>query len=394
MEVNQQRKENTVNHVISTGRIPIKVWADYVEHGASEQARRLSNLPFAFKHISLMPDVHVGYGMPIGGVMATRGAVCPNAVGVDISCGVAAVKTSLTEIDREALKKLLSLMRRDIPIGRNWHTEPQRLPYIEMDDCPVVREQYGRAKLQLGTLGGGNHHEQISMGSDGYVWIMVHSGSRNLGKQVADHYNAVARDLNKTFHSSVPDSWQLAFLPKGTDEFDAYMAEMNYCVEFAYYSRRQMLEIIKGHLYDMTNCGFEATIDISHNYAAMEHHFGKNVLVHRKGATRAYKNEPCIILGSQGTSSYIVRGKGESQSFKSCSHGAGRTMGRRAAKESLDLAAEVKFLEDQGILHSIRGKEQLDEATSAYKDIDVVMANQEDLVEIVVELSPLAVVKG
>lgn len=390
-----------MNHVISGHRVPIKLWLDDVEDSAMEQARNLANLPFAFKHVALMPDCHAGYGMPIGGVLATEGVIIPNAVGVDIACGMCAVKTSLTGIDRDVLKGILGDIRNMIPVGFNHQETPQEgMPpmsdwHIYMGfDGSVVGVEYDKAKFQLGTLGGGNHFIEIQRGSDGHIWIMVHSGSRNLGFQVAKHYNDLARELNQNWFSSVPDKWQLAFLPFDSEEGQAYFNEMNYCVEFAYANRQHMLNVIKQAFDVYADVSFDEPINIAHNYAAMENHFGKNVLVHRKGATRARKGELGIIPGSQGTASYIVRGLGNAQSFNSCSHGAGRVMGRKQAKRELDLEREKALLDDQGILHSIRGVDDLDEAAGAYKNIDEVMENQKDLVKIVVALKPLAVVKG
>jgi tRNA-splicing ligase RtcB len=389
-------KELVMKRVIGTEKHPIKLWTDDLGEKEMAQARNVANLPFLFKHFSLMPDGHMGYGAMIGSVFATTGPVIPGAVGSDVSCGMGAVRTSLTHVDTPTLKKLLGLMRRDIPVGFAKRKQRIHLPFeLSQGAGLVTSSELVNSSYQLGTLGSGNHFEQISIGSDGYIWLMVHSGSRHTGKLVCDHYDALARDLNQKYFSSVPDKWKLAFLPYDSEEHHQYMAEMNWCMEYAFHNRRVMLDIIKEHLFDLVGgCDFDDTINIAHNFAALEHHFGRNVLVHRKGATRAYEGELGIVPGSQGTPSYIVRGKGEVQSFKSCSHGAGRTMGRRAAKENLDLATEIKILEDQGILHSIRGKAQLDEATSAYKDISVVMENQVDLVDIVVELSPLAVVKG
>ena len=386
-----------MNKVIGTEKHPIKIWAaNELSEDEMTQARNVANLPFGFKHFSLMPDAHLGYGAMIGSVFAAQGAVVPFLIGSDIACGMGAVRTSVTDLDTPTLKKLLGLIRRDIPVGYNKRKQRIHLP-MELTDGggEVTGGELVNASYQLGTLGGGNHFIEVQEGSDGYIWLMVHSGSRHTGKLVCDHYHAVARDLNKMYYSEVDDKWNLAFLPYDTDEYHEYLSEMNWCMEYAFHNRRVMLDIITDHLYDLVGgCEFDDTINIAHNYAAMEHHFGHNVLVHRKGATRAYEGELGIVPGSQGTCSYIVRGKGERQSFKSCSHGAGRKMGRKYAKKHLDLAAEIKILEDQGILHSIRGKGQLDEATGAYKDISVVMAAQEDLVDIVVELSPLAVVKG
>jgi len=398
----------------TTEKVPIKMWLEDIEDGALDQAKNLANLPFVLSHIALMPDCHQGYGMPIGGVMATKDVIIPNAVGVDIGCGMCAVKTSLTEIDTETLKKIIGEIRKVIPVGFNKHKEEQDIDLMpENELCldgdftsfPIIEREYDKALYSLGTLGGGNHFIEIQKGSDGHIWIMIHSGSRNLGFTVANHYNKLAIELNKKWRSSVPEKHELAFLPEDSEEGQAYISEMNYCVEFALANRKLMMERVCKILYktfekDITEgfqlpgITFDEIINIAHNYAKKENHFGKNVWVHRKGATLADINTIGIIPGSQGTKSYIVKGKGNIQSFKSCSHGAGRRMGRKQAERELDLEAEVKKLDDQGILHAIRGVKQLDEAPGAYKDIDVVMKNQEDLVEVLVELTPLAVVKG
>jgi len=240
-----------------------------------------------------------------------------------------------------------------------------------------------------------NHFIEIQQGDDGFVYIMVHSGSRNIGYRVAQNYNAMAINLNEKWYSSVPKKWQLAFLPLNSKEGQDYLDEMQYCVEFAHMNRNLMIknicesidEVVAGVTYD-------AHLDIAHNFAAMEHHFGKNVMVHRKGATKAYKGQLGIIPGSQGTSSYIVEGLGNPESFYSCSHGAGRRMSRTKAKNELDLAAEIKHMNDQGIVHGLRTANDLDEASGAYKDIENIMLLQRDLVEIKVKLTPLAVIKG
>ena len=389
-----------MNRIISENMIPVKLWLDDVEEGALVQANNLASLPFAFHHVAIMPDSHQGYGMPIGGVLATKGVVIPNAVGVDIGCGMCAVKTSLTEINIETLKKVMGEIRRVIPVGFEHNKrmcDESLMPdksNLVIGDNNTILIQYDSARKQIGTLGGGNHFIEIQKGSDGHIWIMIHSGSRNLGKQVADYYNKLAINLNEKWRSSVPKEWQLAFLPMDSQEGIQYINEMNYCVEFALANRKLMIDRIKDIFEKETNCECVEPINIAHNYASLENHFGQNVWVHRKGATLATPDTIGIIPGSQGTHSYVVRGKGNPESFNSCSHGAGRKMSRTKAQENLNLEEEQKKLDDLGILHAIRGKKDLDEASGAYKDIDVVMKNQEDLVEVLVELSPLAVIKG
>ena len=385
--------------VVTTEKLPIKLWLDDIEDGALEQARNLANLPFAFHHISIMPDSHQGYGMPIGGVLATQDVIIPNAVGVDIGCGMCAVKTSLTEIDTDVLKQIMGQIRKTIPVGFSRHKEDNsdngRLMPSGFSTCPIVDSEFNNALTQIGTLGGGNHFIEIQKGSDGHIWVMIHSGSRNLGFKVANHYNDVAKKLNDKWKTSVPKEHDLAFLPLETPEGQSYISEMNYCVEFALANRKLMMDRVEQAFYDLAPDHFfenENMVNIAHNYASMENHFGKNVMVHRKGATLARENTIGIIPGSQGTKSYIVKGLGNKDSFESCSHGAGRKMGRKEAQRTLSLEDEQKKLE--GIIHSVRNVKDLDEAPGSYKDIDVVMNNQKDLVDILVELTPLGVIKG
>ena len=386
-----------MKQVVSTERIPIKMWLDEMEPQALAQAKNLANLPFAYKHVAIMPDSHVGYGMPIGSVLATKGVIIPNAVGVDIGCGMVAQKTHLQNITTEELKRVLGIVRESIPVGFDHHKEAQDealMPECN-EDLFVVKNNYKGALKQLGTLGGGNHFIEIQRGSDGYIWIMIHSGSRNLGYKVANHYDKLAKRLNERWLSIVEKSKELAFLPIETKEAHDYINEMNYCIEFGVANRKLMMQRMMEAMHEVKGA-FEVDeiVNKPHNFAAWEHHFGNNVLVHRKGATRAFKGELGMIPGSQGTKSYIVRGKGNPESFMSCSHGAGRKMGRRQAKRDLNLEEEINLLEAQNILHAIRHKSDLEEATGAYKDIFEVMNNQTDLVDIVVELQPLAVIKG
>ena len=388
--------------VVTTEKVPIKLWLDDIEDGAMAQARNLANLPFVFKHVAVMPDAHFGYGMPIGGVMATDGVIIPNAVGVDIGCGMCAMQTSLTDISTDKLKLIMAGIRKSIPLGFKHHQhrqDPARMPKAPLEhrlsDLKIVSREYNNAMTQIGTLGGGNHFIEIQKGSDGHIWIMVHSGSRNLGYKVANYYNKLAIDLNSRWGSSIPKNWQLAFLPLSSEAGMQYQAEMQYCVEFALANRQLMMERIQDvFMAVMSPVTFSSFINIAHNYAAMETHFRKDVIVHRKGATSAREGELGIIPGSQGAPSYIVRGKGNAESFSSCSHGAGRKMGRKEAQRRLDLEAETKKLDDQGIIHSIRSRRDLDEASGAYKNIDKVVDEQLDLVDVVVSLKPLAVVKG
>ena len=381
---------------------PVKIWTDDVEESAMQQIENLCTLPFLFHHLAIMPDVHAGMGMPIGGVLACVDAVIPNAVGVDIGCGMCAVKTNwrVEDISADVLRKqIMRGIRERIPLGMDHHKERQDESYLpqghDIDKLTVVKAQYISAQRQVGTLGGGNHFIELQRDEHGMLWIMIHSGSRNLGKQVGDHYNKLAVMLNERWHSVVKPELRLAFLPLRTQEFNDYWAEMQYCVEFALCNRRLMMERIQEVIADaLPGIEFEPMINIAHNYAAWENHYGKNVIVHRKGATLAREGIVGIIPGSQGTASYIVEGLGNPDSFNSCSHGAGRLMSRTAAVKTLSLEDEVKKLDEQGIVHAIRSQRDLEEAAGAYKDIEQVINNELDLVKILTRLLPIAVIKG
>ena len=380
-------------------KLPIKLWADKIDEKALEQAKNLANLPFAFKHIALMPDVHCGLGMPIGGVLATKGVVVPNAVGVDIGCGMCAIKTSLRveDISRKQIVRVVELVKSVIPLGFDHHKELQDeflLPQnYDIDKLPNIKHLIVAARKQIGTLGGGNHFIEIQKSTDGYIWVMIHSGSRNIGKKIADRYGKIAKMLNERWYSNTTSG--LEFLPIESPEAQAYWQEMKWCVDFALCNRKLLMQRVCEALEEVfPSVEFNEMINIAHNYAAWEEHFGQNVIVHRKGATRAQLGEIGIIPGSQGTKSYIVRGLGNAESFMSCSHGAGRVLGRREACEVLDLKSEISRMNALGIIHGIQEQNDLDEAPSAYKDIDTVMANQQDLVKPIVELSPIAVIKG
>ena len=388
--------------VIRIGDSVVKMWLTEVEESAREQVENLASLPFVYHHIALMPDCHAGMGMPIGGVLATDGVVIPNAVGVDIGCGMCAVKTDIqvSDISQDVLRKgIMSGIRDRIPLGMEHHKERQDeslMPQgFDIEKTTIVKNQYLSALKQIGTLGGGNHFIELQRDGDGFLWIMLHSGSRNLGKKVCDYYDKMARNLNEMWRSVVPTNIQLAFLPVRSKEFTDYWNEMLYCVEFALCNRRLMMHRIQEVIQDhFPNCSFEPMINIAHNYAAWENHFGHNCIVHRKGAVRAREGEIGIIPGSQGTCSYIVEGLGNPDSFMSSSHGAGRLMSRTQAINTLDLEAEIRLMESKGIVHGIRSQRDLDEAASAYKDIDQVIALEADLVKIKTKLEAIAVIKG
>lgn len=381
---------------------PVKIWTNDVEESAMRQIENLTTLPFLHHHLAIMPDVHAGMGMPIGGVLACDGAVIPNAVGVDIGCGMCAVKTNwkMEDLPPHVIRKeIMKGIRARIPLGMEHHKEAQDAKYLpqghDIDKMEIVKRRQHSILHEVGTLGGGNHFIELQKDEEGNLWIMIHSGSRNLGKQVGDYYNKIAVSLNEKWHSVVSPEIRLPFLPHGTREFGAYWNEMKYCIDFALCNRRLMMERIQEVIADsLKGIEFEPMINIAHNYAAFEHHFGKDVIVHRKGATLAREGVIGIIPGSQGTASYIVEGLGNPDSFCSCSHGAGRVLSRKAAIKTLDMDAEVRNLEAKGIIHAIRCQDDMQEASGAYKDIDTVIANESDLVKVKTKLLPIAVIKG
>ena len=332
---------------------PVKMWAKMCDATAWQQISNLCSLPFVFHHLALMPDLHGGKGMPIGTVLATRNVVIPNAVGVDIGCGMCAVKTNIQveTIEQDVLrKKIMRGIRHQIPLGMEHHKVAQDKKYMpenhDIDGMTVVKRQYISATKQVGTLGGGNHFIELQKDDEGWLWIMIHSGSRNLGKQVCDYYNRVATILNERYFSSVKSDLNISFLPLRTKEFNDYWNEMQYCIDFGLCNRMLMMHRIQEVISEaIPHVEFEPMINIAHNYASWESHFGENCIIHRKGATSAREGEVGIIPGSQGTSSYIVEGLGNPLSFMSCSHGAGRIMSRTEAVKTLNLAEEIHKLD-------------------------------------------------
>lgn len=398
-------------------RVPLKSWCPNPEDEALAQAANLAAHPAVVSHVALMPDCHVGYGMPIGGVIACRDAVIPNAVGVDIGCGMGAVRTTATIEqlpDLPSIRKILEAIKIRVPVGEgNGHRHPQAWHGFEKFEDGLGRggrpgwmDETGlhRDRLNLGTLGGGNHFIELQADTDGVIWMMLHSGSRNLGYRVANYYHRLARSLNEKWRTAIP-SPDLAFLPLDESEGEAYLRDMNFALAYARENRRCMMEVFMEVLsHHLPGIKFTEEINIHHNYAAVENHFGRDVWVHRKGATSARRDELGIIPGSMGTSSYIVRGLGNPESFTSCSHGAGRRMGRKDADRRLTVEECDRAM--AGIVYDRwhragghgkrggRGLLDLSEAPQAYKDIDTVIANQRDLVEPIVKLRPLGVIKG
>lgn len=391
-------------------RVPIKSWCKNVEDGAMKQAIDLAKHPVVYKHVALMPDCHQGYGMPIGGVVACEKAVIPNAVGVDIGCGMGSVRTNIhvSEVSKELLRDVVTRIKKLVPCGEGRaHTKEQSWEGFDRDinayaDRGWFSPRVGElANRNLGSLGGGNHFIEIQAGDDDRVWLMIHSGSRHLGNVVARFYNAIALKLNSTWNTELP-SRDLAFLPTESVEGQNYIDDMTFALAYAQENRRRIMDrFMSAFASVFFRAAFESPVNIHHNYAALEKHFGKNVWVHRKGATAAWEKQTGIIPGSMGTPSYIVEGLGNTDSFMSCSHGAGRAMGRMQASRSLTPEACDKAM--SGIVHDrwntvkrgrAKGMLDLGEAPQAYKDIDAVIESELDLIKPLTKLRPLAVVKG
>ncbi|SNQ51576.1 RNA-splicing ligase RtcB [Frankia canadensis] len=392
---------------------PIWLWTrpEEVESAALDQLRNVASLPYVHHHVAVMPDVHLGYGATVGSVIALRDAVSPAAVGVDIGCGMAAARTNLTAEDLpDDLGGLRAALEAAVPVGMARHPQPTTRARRQADLWnafdqlhPRVAGRLERAMAQLGTLGSGNHFLEVCLDTDDAVWIMLHSGSRNIGKELAEAHIAVARTLEH--NAGLPDR-DLAVFLAGTPQMRAYRHDLDWAQSYAQRNRDAMLaaavEALRTLLPDLRvptpprhgpyagDRGF-ALVNCHHNYVAEEHHFGADVLVTRKGAISARDGEFGIIPGSMGTRSYLVRGRGNPDSFHSASHGAGRTMSRNRARRTFtvaDLADQTRGVEcrkDRGVL---------DEIPAAYKDIDAVLAAQEDLVEIVAELRAVLCVKG
>ncbi len=398
-----------------TMRIPVRSWCERVEDEALKQATDLARHPKTVGHVALMPDCHVGYGMPIGGVIACDNAVIPNAVGVDIGCGMCAVKTNLTrpELGKPAdIRALLNQIREYIPLGEgHCHHKPQHWNGFEgyLDNIRGMPQWFSEktwtlASLNLGSLGGGNHFIEIQYDEDNMVWLMLHSGSRNLGYRIADTYHKLAVQFCQD-HELEFQLKQLSYLPADSEAGADYIRDMRFAMEYAKENRARMMRVFKNAFIDnFRHVEFAPEINIHHNFASLEKFGDGEFWIHRKGATSAEAGQTGIIPGSMGTSSYIVRGRGNLESFNSCSHGAGRVMGRQEACRRLSV--EKCDLSMTGIVHDRwktlrRGKKKrgstmldLSEAPLAYKDIEDVIASQTDLIEPVVRLRPLGVLKG
>jgi tRNA-splicing ligase RtcB len=388
--------------VIRGENVDIRLWTrpEEVEEQAMRQLRNISALPWAFKHVAVMPDVHYGKGATVGSVIAMRDAVSPAAVGVDIGCGMAAVRTSLHANDLpDDLGRLRGEIEKAVPVGFGMH---RASAFDERDAgdwdtfwrgfdslAEGAKLQLDRALHQMGTLGGGNHFVEICLDTTGQVWVMLHSGSRGVGNVLAQHHISVAKGL--AHNAELPDPDLAVFLAK-TPEMASYRHDLYWAQDYARRNRAVMLRLVCGVLRErFPQVTFEEPISCHHNYVAEETHFDTEVMVTRKGAIRAGRGDMGIIPGSMGTGSYIVRGLGNPDSFESASHGAGRRMSRTKARKQFsasDLAAQTQGVEcrkDSGVV---------DEIPAAYKDIDEVIANQSDLVEVVAKLKQVVCVKG
>jgi tRNA-splicing ligase RtcB len=396
------------------GGVPIKMWTRGVpvEDEAREQLSRAAKMPFIFKHVAAMPDVHVGIGATVGSVIPTKGAVIPAAVGVDIGCGMMAARTSLMAHDLpDNLEGVRAAIERAVPHGRSvgrgtrdtgsWGSPPPAI--VETWATLALRfdricEKFPRLKntnnlVHLGTLGTGNHFIELCLDQEARVWVMLHSGSRGVGNAIGTFFIELAKKDMRKWHINLPDE-NLAYFPEGTDHFDDYVEAVGWAQDFAALNRRMMMTNVIAALRGQIAKPFDAeleAVNCHHNYVTREHHFGENVLITRKGAVRAAKGVLGIIPGSMGAKSFIVRGLGNPESFDSCSHGAGRIMSRTQAKKLVTLdehiadTAGVECRKDLGVL---------DETPKAYKPIEAVMAAQADLVEIVHTLKQVVCVKG
>jgi len=381
---------------------PVLSWANHdLGHEENQMAKNVASLPFVFKHVALMPDVHLGKGALVGSVIATKDAVIPAAVGVDIGCGMAAIKTPFKAEELEGkLKKIRLDIEAAIPLGFNQNKEVEKdasnwQGWTHFKDLHRgVQDVQGKAMKQLGSLGGGNHFIELCLDTEDSVWLMLHSGSRNIGNRLAQCHISTAKELAKLAENRLPDP-DLAYFIAGTPEFAAYWRDLQWAQNYARYNRDVMMarfkRIVEKHLAGGKPIKPLLEVNCHHNYAEKEVHFGEDVYVTRKGAVRAREEDYGIIPGSMGAKSFIVKGKGNHESYCSCSHGAGRLMSRKKAKKQFsldDLVTQTKGVEcrkDGGVLDEIPG---------AYKPIDEVMNNQADLVEVVATLKQVVCVKG
>jgi tRNA-splicing ligase RtcB len=396
-----------VKEVLTSGRVPVKIWTDEVDDRSREQLSNIASLPFIHHHVAAMPDVHLGIGATIGSVIATHKAIIPAAVGVDLGCGMVAARLSLTanEIDEKSLQKVFDQISRDVPVGRAQHRDDRVLadaakpfePGLKSltDRHPELLKAFGKFSKwtnQMGTLGGGNHFIEVCLDETNQVWVMLHSGSRGIGNAIASYFIALARKDMERWMIQLPDR-DLAYFPEGSEHFADYVEAVHWAQDYAMQNRTSMLELVlaalQRHLPPFTVT--TQAVNCHHNYVAQEHHYGENVWVTRKGAIRARAGDLGIVPGSMGARSFIVRGLGNPESFCSSAHGAGRKMSRTAAEKQFTVADMVA--QTQGVICR-KDKDVIDEIPGAYKDIDQVMANQADLTEILHTLKQVVCVKG
>jgi tRNA-splicing ligase RtcB (3'-phosphate/5'-hydroxy nucleic acid ligase) len=393
------------------GKVPAKLWITSQEFYESDslvkQTQDIAMLPMAFHHVALMPDAHGGYGMPIGGVLALEGALCPAAVGYDIGCGMIAVRTTL-EIDRlRPMRVQVNRAVKDVvPVGPGGERQftsdyfsvedfQRRWDWDFSYDAHLIPSKKVDDKLyrQMGTLGGGNHFIEFDYDPNGNVWIVIHSGSRGVGHGIAEHYMKLAEQSNQKWWSPIPKD--LASLPISSTQGAQYADALAFALDWARINREVMMtETIDATKNVLGEFSVQETINVHHNDANIENHFGKDVWVHRKGATRAREGERLVIPGNMGQGTAICTGKGNVDSFCSSSHGAGRKLGRNEAKRILDLEACRKNLDDLDVIVSAGRDGALDEMPEAYKDFTEVMKRQSDLVDTDFILTPASVIKG
>lgn len=388
------------------GSRPIKIWTDYVEDSALTQLKNLARLPFiAGNGVACMPDVHAGIGSTVGTVIATDKAIIPAAVGVDIGCGMNAVRLSLKASDLpDSLLAIRNQIERDVPLGAGG-AQSRPASYDQQERQKPLADRYLKitaktpgihnknAERQLGSLGSGNHFIELCIDESQDVWIMLHSGSRGVGNMIGKYFIEKAKRRMEQYFISLPDG-DLAYFPEDTDEFNDYVEAVNWAQDYALENRKVMMEAVIAALRRHIPVEFTITqeaINCHHNYVEKENHFGRNLWVTRKGAIRAREGDLGIIPGSMGQRSYIVRGKGNAESYCSCSHGAGRKMSRTQARKTFTLADLAE--QTQGV-ECRKDDAVLDEIPGAYKSIDEVMSNQTDLVDVVHILKQVMCVKG
>lgn len=395
-------------------RWPVKIWTDDIEEAALEQLRNVARMEFIHKHVAVMPDVHSGIGATIGSVIATKGAIIPAAVGVDIGCGMMAVRLNMYAKDlpdnlaaiRSGIEAAVPHGRTDnggandrgawgdVPadVARRWEALHGGLPTLA-DKHPKLLRGNVNSVRHLGTLGTGNHFIEVCLDELDKVWVMLHSGSRGIGNRIGSYFIELAREDMRKWFINLPDQ-DLAYFPEGTEHFDDYCAAVSWAQDFAKANREVMMSRALRAMAEIMERPFfieEVAVNCHHNYVAREHHFGANVLVTRKGAIRARSGDLGIIPGSMGTGSFIVTGKGNPESFHSCSHGAGRKMGRNEAKRRFTVN---DLIEQTAGIECRKDADVIDEIPAAYKPIGEVMAHQTDLVEVVHRLRQIVNVKG